>query len=349
MKKNLVIICIFFVVIAVTTVAYSEISDSEAVSYCNKATGVSSEVLGNFFSTESKLLGEVSDTLGAFEIIDKMKNADDKGAVLSAANFASMKIISKVMPRGASILTALDIYCTSLSIIHDYVWIPNIKEKIYQKYKENRDGEADPEEALLGVQRYINPVLADIKEKNIYPKYNMEIITSEKMRQQYEKRMDAEAIAFMEAMFEERYNKEKLVKAVLASEDAVKKSMDKTLEKLKEKLTMEIQGQIRDRESKSSTISGARVWVKDYGIGVFSNKNGVFRLVVPYKKVKDKPFRIAVSKEGYKPALSNKSFSFSDETIKSLDCYLSPLEEKPVSRPKPKPKPSQGQDRRRER
>lgn len=327
MRKVCASLFIFFLIISLVRNAFAEISESEAIAYCSKATGISSEIFSSFFASNSKLLGEVSDTLGAFDIIDKLKHADEKSAILSAANFGSMKIIAKFAPKGATVLTVFDVYCTSLGIIHSYVWIPRLEEKIYQKYKENRDGEASPREALLCVQRYINPVLADIKEKNIYPRYNTDIISSEKLRQKINNKMDNEAIAFMEAMFEERYNREKLAEEALASEEGVRKSMDETLDKLKKMVTVTIQGQIRDKESPSLAIKGARVWVKNTKIGTLSDRAGIFLLKVPYKAVGDEPFKIAVKKEGYRPALSNKSFSFKDEAFESLDCYLTPIEE----------------------
>jgi len=341
MRKITISLIVFFLIAGMAAKVYAEdvkigkssdISREDVISYCGSAIDVSSEVLKNFFDRDYQLLGKFSKTLGAIDILDKLINADNKGAALAAANMASMEFISHVSSAGGGLITAYTAYCKALVLVRDYAFIPALEDGAYATYKKLRFPEALGEEVApedVFVNKALEPIVADIKKRLIKEKYADKNVTNWLgiLKPEWKKPIDEEARIVCMERLEARYQAEKTVKTVLASEGDIRKAGDKMIGELKEKLTMTVKGSVFDKETKRP-IAGAKVKLQGYNIGKITNSAGAFTLEVPYRDVGSKPFKIAVKKEGYKPALSNKSYSFKDTEIKSLTAYLNPSEEK---------------------
>lgn len=324
-RKFCIVLSVFLFIAVAPMQSYCNVSSSDVISYCSHTINVSSEVLKTFFKSDYKIFGKFSDSLGALDVIDKLRKSDNKGAVLSAANFACLKFISKVSSKGAGILTVYHAYCAALVIAHDR-WIPSLEEKIYQRYKNYRNQHEDPDMAYTQILTDIHPVLADVKKKYIYPKYKDKPIPDEKTRKKIGDQINKDTDDYMIAMFEGRYNKEKAVEIALAAEKDIEKSREKFIKELKAKLTMKIEGKVFDRDTKKP-VANAKVKIKNYNLSVATYGGGTFTLTIPYKTVKDAGFKISITKKGYKPALSNKIYSFEKGIPKPLTCYLTPLKE----------------------
>jgi len=340
LRKIYISLFICFLTLTITAKAYPEEkkfsggpkpSINDIISYCGSSVDVSSEILKAYFGKDYKLLGKFSKGLGALDIIDKISNADDKGAVLAAANMASMEFISEISPVAGGLITFYTAYCKSLVIVRDYLFIPALKEDVYVAYKKHRflkdvGEEVKPEDVFINLA--LKPLEASIKDELLKKKYDSKQITDWAgiLIPKWGDKLDKEAHMVLMARLEARYNRDRAIEGALASQGSVEGSLEKFTGELKENLTMPIQGKVLDKETKEP-VARATVKVKGYNIGKIANSSGFFRLEVPYKVVGSNSFKIAIKKEGYKPAISNKIYSFTKGIPKSLTCYLTPLKE----------------------
>ena len=282
-------------------------SPGEIISWTSTTVGVSKEILEAYYGTEYGKLGTTGDFLTVIGIGEQIYQAKDKEAFLSALSFVTKRALDNFLKKNAPGLagamakigtfqTALSAYKLALELINRYLWLPYLKDEVYEAYKARRDQLVNPWESFYSILYFTEPVMVDVKAKIQKEKYNL---SDKDVSDKFKQKISKEAETFLVNSLEKRYIEENVIMlAGLAGGVAIEKKPE-ILKKIKKDLKIIIRGKVVDEETKKP-IKNAKVGIKNKKSSVYSRPDGSFELTVLYSLTNGNPFKVfAELKDSY--------------------------------------------------
>lgn len=149
MKKNKkvfkILTCSFLLLSFVTTISAQTITQEQQkrlekyFSINKQAWDVSKQILDQVLEEHKDFFSNYADTLTAIDVLTKFANAQDMKALETIVIEVEKKILEKVMPNLAGVLSWASWAKTGMQILIDYVINPALMEKAIDTYYNNRE------------------------------------------------------------------------------------------------------------------------------------------------------------------------------------------------------------------
>lgn len=318
------------------------VTTEEAISWATNTLSVSGKLIKAFSEKEAKitisgvklsLFGAIGLSLDTFSLGKKLAEEENWEAAQFAAWSISKTIIEKLYPTGYNVILAFEIYLDTLKIIHKYAWIPFLTDKMYEQYRYHRRGGEDAWTAYNMILYFIEPVIADTKERIGKEKYNL---NKEELTPKFQEKIKKDTDEFLIAVLERRYQKE--IGRQYAED--LKRESEKNLklceEKLRDVLEMPVRGIVIDAATNKPS-AGIEVGVEGKRHHLASRGDGTFYFTVPYKLVEGRLFHL-YAKAG-KEIKYSRQITWQEEKTPYIRFILT-VEEKPAAEPKIIPEPT---------
>ncbi|MES9900190.1 MAG: hypothetical protein ABW148_14380 [Sedimenticola sp.] len=289
------------------------LTKAEVMDWLSNSLSVSDELIKGFANKEYQLFGQIGDSLTAWNVSKQIATEDYRGAFKTVGKWALLKLLAKYGGKSGAkanpLMVAVDAYIVSLKVIHKYVWIPKLTDKMYRLYKEQREVES-AERALelvdmSGGFNYVQPVIADAKARLLEEKYGG--LRDRDLTDRQRRGIRDEAYTLVKATFESRYFDEVLWPRLQVAGKRAEETAKQQLLQAAMRLDMPTRGKVVDAET-SKPLSRARIRVEERRHGTYTSKDGTFYLPVPYPLVEGGDFHLFAEKEGYEKRVSRAIF-----------------------------------------